>query len=945
MNVPVHGMLRTNGSSVFVGENGQGSCEAACSAPWKGISCDEACAIPHCQFVRFGEWATCMGTLETSADAARSVLDTIDDVLPFYAFTDFSIDSEAAAAEAMDAGDGDGSSIYPLAVDLRARLAEIRAYYLSNLLAGERVPSSRLHDELASLFNSLNDAHTAWIKPDSYSSTYAIYPLLLAVVGEQRVDGAEQRVLVADAWFQQFAWLVGSRVTHLAGVPAIDYLIEFADTVGISRDLGTRFNLAVNAFSVRGMHAGVIGSVPRVVDARIEIDTANGTLARVFPLPFLAYSMQELASRTSLEALEEAPDGDDDDARRREPSIDSVDDVLALRIVSPQSLFAAAADGNHDDDDDDDDDDEARQQQQSLPFALSADEQQFIELARQSKEQAKRGVGDDDGEEEFDMETIVQTQAVDAYRFGDDALIVHIKSFSPSDYQQFRFAVTYALLYAQDNGLSNLMIDLSDDGGGSICLGYAVLEYLLGDEFDPYGSYDFPAPPLAQEMALRSASNETDHDLSLWAPEYWVSPATGEPFDDASWMVPPVTLTRNGHAQGYSQRVHDGCQHSFESWLRPHHYSYSPTQILLFSHGFAGSTAAVFSKHLAESRNARSLVVGGIANRPQSVASFPGGQVYTLGALSDTLELLELDGSDDAPQRLPVTARLSFTVREIYSWTPRYANVPLDFVFEPADFRMLYSERALRVGRPALYADAVQFFERCLGEDDRRPCDVGHGVGANHCMRVVDGLDGLFEWGRQCIVSACDAGYEPHGPAARRACMACAAGAYKESASLDACQPCTNAIPAHSRYVAPDEPEHASSPSCPYECDEGYRGEQCLADRVATTTPAQTHTTTPTLAQTTTPHPTTTPPPSSSSSATPTTSDTDATFVITVVVGVIVLVAIVGGVAFWWYKRRQGGADSAQPYREMLTSSQFIEDDEDEDDAGEFGRRVEMTEI
>ena len=67
---------------------------------------------------------------------------------------------------------------------------------------------------------------------------------------------------------------------------------------------------------------------------------------------------------------------------------------------------------------------------------------------------------------------------VSFFQFGNETGILKISSFSPDDAGEFRRAVEVALLHATDAGLTNLMLDLRDNGGGSICLGYALSQYV-----------------------------------------------------------------------------------------------------------------------------------------------------------------------------------------------------------------------------------------------------------------------------------------------------------------------------------------------------------------------------------------------------------------------------------------------------------------------------------
>ena len=332
------------------------------------------------------------------------------------------------------------------------------------------------------------------------------------------------------------------------------------------------------------------------------------------------------------------------------------------------------------------------------------------------KSSLTRSSEESDGWTEYlseDVDVLLETADLDAYVL-HDILILHIKTFSPSDYALFQFSIVNSLLYAQDNGQNRLLIDLRDNGGGDICLGYSIIDYLFAGKFSPYGSYDFPAPPLAQLMATRSAMPDVDPEQTLWAPAYWVNPKTGKSFADDSWMVPPLQFTRNNVTSPYSQRVHDDCSYSFANWPLPaHHPLYNPSDIILLSHGYCGSTCAVFSKHISEIDIARTVTIGGLPGRPQSIASFPGGQVFTLAELIENLEYLGLADHADAPQPFPTSARFSFTVREIYAWSSGKKNTPLDFVFEASTFHAPYTFLSAQLDT-ALYAQVADFFDKPL---------------------------------------------------------------------------------------------------------------------------------------------------------------------------------------------------------------------------------------
>lgn len=661
-----------------------GQCGVACEAPYQGDRCDDACQWESCSLIKIEALKTCYNSLTVSNAEKADIVATLNTMLDFYVFTDMSLQSP--------------DPNYPLAVDLRQGLQQIaQNFQHSNNAAA-------FHDAVCNLFNSLNDAHTAYFKPLSYDATYALFPLLFS----HYVDSNGHHVVVSNAFFGRLQQLVGLELLAIDGVPAVDFFTAYANEwVGISRDLGTRFNLAILLWGVRSMSMFPLSNVPSG-NITLTFATDNGPV----DLPgwyFLGYSMQGVASSIQLGLADHIMP-----AASEKRASDRAQDAFHQRYVKPERII----DGFFPEI-------ELQAAGLSLPSIeqlVSSKQLKQQEKASQPSEKSKQRrakalpseVQSTTGTTTRDeappsLFTLRETEAVDGYLLETDTLIIWIKTFSPKDYDLFQMTIVDLLLFAQDNEVKKLIIDLRDNGGGSVCLGYSVLDYLFHGEFNPYGQYDFAAPELSQRMA--TASMRVGPEQSEWAPQYWVDPSSNEPYADDSWMVPPRRLTRNNRTSPYSQRVHDECMLDFWMWPQPqHHLPYKADQIMILTHGFCGSTCAVFSKHLSELEEARSVTIGGLPDRPQSIASFPGGQVFTLDALLSTLSALNMSTDPAAPKPFPISATFSFTLREIYSWSQGKEQTPLDFVFEPSDFHQGYTADSWQ-DQAALYAQAAAFFD------------------------------------------------------------------------------------------------------------------------------------------------------------------------------------------------------------------------------------------
>ncbi|MDP2437056.1 MAG: hypothetical protein Q8P67_15015 [archaeon] len=648
-----------------------GECGVACDIGWSGQQCDSGCSWMPCDPVPAEQMLQCYSEIPGTPEDAAAVVDTLERMLDFYAFTDISL--------------GAPDPSYPLSVDLRAELGRVKA------LAQASPRAATLHDALVELYNSLNDAHTAYLKPASYSATWAVFPLFFG----HFVDTAgRHQIFVETAFFQDLQPVVGANVTAIDGVDAVQVLLSYANTsVGISRDLGTRFNLACHMWPIRSLTTFPLSQVPSEATVTLSV---NDQLVDI-TIPFYGYSKQAIVNAQQLAACDFPEQPAAVDAGDLSASLHHRLDqqIFKERYVSPSELLP-----------------------NGRPLSASPLTKQVLDQQMAHFHQVLRSVVSKDSTDSTDesmvepdeLTTLWETESVDVYAL-KNTLILHIKSFSPRDYNLFISTTVNALLYAQDNDLERLMLDLRDNGGGDICLGYSVLDYIFKGDFTPYGQYDFPAPPLAREMAAVSADPAISIEQSLWVPGYWISPETGKAFTTDRWMNPPVMITRNGVTSPYSQRVHDDCSQYFATWPLPeHHKKYTPDDVMVLSHGFCGSTCAVFSKHLTEANSARTVTIGGLPNRPQSIASFPGGQVLQLSSLLENLAFLNLSSEAEAPRPFPITARFSFTVREIYSWTEGHTDVPLDFLFEPSTFHAPFSQQSA-LSEAALYAQAVTYFD------------------------------------------------------------------------------------------------------------------------------------------------------------------------------------------------------------------------------------------
>ena len=216
-----------------------GVCAYRCKGYTTGPSCTDPCRWKGC-IPGIGALASlCYSRLTISRADAITTIDALQQLADAYVFTDISRNSPEPA--------------FPLKVDIKSRLNSIRLQ-LVTMDSASIIAADSFHATLAALYQSLQDAHTVYIKPLSYSSSWQMLPLNFLSYADDRTG--EQIVTISGTWFNLFPELEGMEVTSWyivdsegKGTPTVarNYVARFAnETVGVSRDVGTRYNLAIN---------------------------------------------------------------------------------------------------------------------------------------------------------------------------------------------------------------------------------------------------------------------------------------------------------------------------------------------------------------------------------------------------------------------------------------------------------------------------------------------------------------------------------------------------------------------------------------------------------------------------------------------------------------------------------------------------------------------------
>ncbi|KAJ1566180.1 hypothetical protein HK405_010822, partial [Cladochytrium tenue] len=181
--------------------------------------------------------------------------------------------------------------------------------------------------------------------------------------------------------------------------------------------------------------------------------------------------------------------------------------------------------------------------------------------------------------------------------------------------------ITSGLKALESAGASKLIIDLTENGGGVICIGGFVLDYLMNQPVMPV--YDVR---LSTQFAslIKYADTPTIKDtVSL------ISEANMLPIGGGSILNSTYTYTRGGVTATYSDKFYLDCT-SFKglsSSLPNLHKGWSPNAIFLLSDGFCGSTCAEFTRMMRDEYGVKTMVTGGSTGAVFQPSSFEGGLV------------------------------------------------------------------------------------------------------------------------------------------------------------------------------------------------------------------------------------------------------------------------------------------------------------------------------
>ena len=285
--------------------------------------------------------------------------------------------------------------------------------------------------------------------------------------------------------------------------------------------------------------------------------------------------------------------------------------------------------------------------------------------------------------------------------------VVRLRSFSSTDGLWIN-AVSNAVTQRSSHNLNgNLIIDVTNNGGGSVCLNYGTMAYLVsawtdlskivGDDI-VYSLYDLRMSPILSQLYQGGDLDYTDA----------YSPTSGA-WLGTTYYTNPTSRTIGNRTSSYTQVFNwnpCGTTNSFFAKARYHF-----DKIIVITDGRCGSSCAYFVTQLREHNKVRLVSYGGLYGEPLATSSFAGGNVYTWDYIRSVVSSATAN---------PFSSYVAFNVRANYS-PGKYPATPRQMERLEADWylpiwdslwRFYNAQNYNTTARFALYESVLPLFDQ-----------------------------------------------------------------------------------------------------------------------------------------------------------------------------------------------------------------------------------------
>ncbi|KAJ1547756.1 hypothetical protein HK405_005001 [Cladochytrium tenue] len=293
----------------------------------------------------------------------------------------------------------------------------------------------------------------------------------------------------------------------------------------------------------------------------------------------------------------------------------------------------------------------------------------------------------------------VQGEATSFHMLDDGTTGVwFLTSFSPADgstagFSAFLGTVVTGLLNLEAAGATKLIIDFSGNGGGDMCLGDAIMKYLMNQGI--WLAVDFRLTQ-ASTSIISWANTATGLVASSNAGGLF-GMTTSIPVQGSNVLNNTVTYTRGGGASVYSGKFYLNCtdHEVVANALTQLTKGWSPDTIAIVTDGQCGSTCGHFTRVLRDEYGVKTFVTGGSSGAAYQPSSFEGANVGSWAAVrTEAIAVYQAQSgsiSESEAASWPLTAFPLPVGGQLPLWetySPKGAgqmDQPVEWMPEPAD--------------------------------------------------------------------------------------------------------------------------------------------------------------------------------------------------------------------------------------------------------------------
>ncbi|CUA71424.1 Autophagy-related protein 2 [Histoplasma capsulatum NAm1] [Rhizoctonia solani] len=235
---------------------------------------------------------------------------------------------------------------------------------------------------------------------------------------------------------------------------------------------------------------------------------------------------------------------------------------------------------------------------------------------------------------------------------------------------QLRKAILQGLNTVKAKGAQRLLIDVTNNGGGKLCMPSFLHRLLAGPrpglDIQPGFDGSVRAQDLPQKMVAKIvAGGLPEDDTSYYNPSNYKGPNGTEFAANFDWLDPPINMQVNGVADKFSQKIGDTCLPFSETLPTTQPFEFE--NIAIMGNGRCASACSLFSIIMSTKYNVKTVVVGGKQGTTQQYCGVVGGQSLSFVPLNAELKSLGLKNDTLAPPDFLTNSYQGITWKLAYS--------------------------------------------------------------------------------------------------------------------------------------------------------------------------------------------------------------------------------------------------------------------------------------